>query len=509
MQNSVLIIDFGSQHTQLIAKAVRAQNIYCEICPFQKLPEAGTSFSAVILSDSPFSVFSGNAPQIELSNFRGKVPILAIGYSAHSLIYQEKGEITTADEHEILPVDLTVKTNRAGLFKNVSSPCEVWMSAVETIHSTPSSFIGLASTQDGQVGAFQIKGEDTYGIQFHPELHNSADGKQILSNFLTQIANIDPSWTPNAFAERTIENLKNKIDDEKVVLGLSGGVDSSVTAVLLHQAIGKNLFCIFVNHGLLRKDEFNSVLEQYKHLGLNVKGVDASSRFLGALQGISDPEKKRKIIGKLFIEVFEEEAQKIKDVKYLGQGTIYPDVIESVSIDGSSVAVKSHHNVGGLPERMNLKIIEPIRSLFKNEVREVGRALKMKPELLGRHPFPGPGLAIRIIGEITAERVKMLQEADAIFIDGLKAENLYEKAWQAGAILLPVNSVGVKDDQRTYEKVVALRAVGSTDGMTANWVDLPHDFLQRISNAIINNVDGINRVVYDISSKPPATIEWE
>lgn len=509
MQNTVLIIDFGSQYTQLIARRVREQNMYCEIHPFQKIPENLSVYKAVILSGSPFSVLNKKAPKIDLTLFRGKLPVLAVCYGAQYLVQDEGGMIEPSTTREFGRSNLIHIQAEEILFKNVSENSQVWMSHGDTIKKMPDIFVCLAGTQDVPNAAFRIEGEDTYGIQFHPEVYHSTDGKEILQNFLIEIAQIEPTWTPEAFVDFTIANLKKEIGDEKVVLGLSGGVDSTVAAVLLNKAIGNKLFCIFVNNGLLRKNEFKAVLTQYKDMGLNVKGVDASQRFINALDGIEDPEKKRKIIGKNFIEVFDEEANQIKAVSFLAQGTIYPDVIESVSVNGPSVTIKSHHNVGGLPERMNLKIVEPLRSLFKDEVRNVGKELGIKPELLGRHPFPGPGLAIRIIGAISAERIRVLQEVDAIFIDGLRAWNLYDQVWQAGAILLPISSVGVMGDERTYEKVVALRAVESTDGMTADWVDLPYEFLQKISNKIINNVKGVNRVVYDISSKPPATIEWE
>lgn len=509
MENTVLIIDFGSQYTQLIARRVREQNIYCEIHPFQKIPEDLSAYKAVILSGSPFSVLNENAPQIDLSVFRGKLPVLAVCFGAQYLVHSENGKMESSNSREFGRANLTAIKAGESLFQKVHENSQVWMSHSDTIKELPKNFVRLASTSDVLNAAFRIEGEDTYGIQFHPEVYHSTDGKQMLENFLVNIAKMEQSWTPEAFVDSTVDKLKKEIGDEKVVLGLSGGVDSSVAAVLLNKAIDKNLYCIFVNNGLLRKNEFDEVLVQYKDMGLNVKGVDASERFLTALDGISDPEKKRKTIGKHFIEVFDEEAHHIKNVKYLAQGTIYPDVIESVSVNGPSVTIKSHHNVGGLPERMKLKVVEPLRSLFKDEVRNVGKELGIAKELLGRHPFPGPGLAIRIIGAITAERVRVLQEVDAIFINGLKDWKLYDKVWQAGAILLPVSSVGVMGDERTYEKVVALRAVESTDGMTADWVDLPHDFLQKISNTIINKVKGVNRVVYDISSKPPATIEWE
>ncbi len=509
MQNTVLILDFGSQYTQLIARRVREQNIYCEIHPFQKIPEDLSKYKAVILSGSPFSVLNENAPQVDLNSFRKKLPLLAVCYGAQYMVHHNGGEVEPAVTREFGRAHLSEIPVQDGLLADVPLNSQVWMSHGDTIKVMPEGFTVLASTPDVRNAAYKIDGEDTYGIQFHPEVYHSTDGKQILKNFLLNIAKCQQDWTPEAFVDFTVKDLQEKIGDDKMVLGLSGGVDSTVTAVLLNKAIGKNLYCIFVNNGLLRKNEFSDVLEQYKDMGLNVKGVDASDRFLSALAGVTDPETKRKTIGKLFIDVFDEEAKQISDVKYLAQGTIYPDVIESVSVNGPSVTIKSHHNVGGLPARMNLKIVEPMRSLFKDEVRNVGRELGIKAELLGRHPFPGPGLAIRILGDITAEKVRVLQEVDAIFVNGLKEDGLYDKVWQAGAILLPISSVGVMGDERTYEKVVALRAVESTDGMTADWVNLPYSFLQRISNQIINKVKGVNRVVYDISSKPPATIEWE
>ncbi len=383
------------------------------------------------------------------------------------------------------------------------------MSHSDTIKELPANGVQLASTADVENAAYRIEGETTYAIQFHPEVYHSTDGKQLLENFLVHIAGVKQDWTPDSFVSMTVEGLREQIGDGKVILGLSGGVDSTVAAVLLHQAIGDQLTCIFVNNGLLRKDEFSSVLEQYNGMGLNVKGVDASKLFLAKLAGVSDPEKKRKAIGTTFIDVFDEESKKIEGATFLAQGTIYPDVIESISVNGPSATIKSHHNVGGLPDYMKLKVVEPLRMLFKDEVRRVGKSLGIAKELLARHPFPGPGLAIRILGDITPEKVAMLQEVDAIYIQGLKDAGLYDKVWQAGAILLPVNSVGVMGDERTYEKCVALRAVTSTDGMTADWVNLPYEFLQKTSNDIINKVKGVNRVVYDISSKPPATIEWE
>lgn len=509
MQNNVLILDFGSQYTQLIARRVRELNIYCEIHPYHKVPEDLSGFKATILSGSPFSVRAKDAPHPDLSNIRGKMPLLAVCYGAQYLAHFHGGKVEPSETREYGRAHLSVVKDKEGFFDGVSENSQVWMSHSDTIKELPENAIRLASTEDVKNAAYRIEGEQTFAIQFHPEVYHTTEGKKMLDNFLVKISGIAQSWTPGAFVDLTVAELKEKIGDGKVVLGLSGGVDSTVAAVLLNRAIGKNLYCIFVNNGLLRKDEFEQVLDQYKDMGLNVKGVDASARFLDALKGEDDPEKKRKAIGKTFIDVFDDEAHLIKDVTFLGQGTIYPDVIESVSVNGPSVTIKSHHNVGGLPDYMKLKIVEPLRMLFKDEVRRVGAELGIDKELLGRHPFPGPGLAIRILGDITAEKVKVLQEVDAIFINGLKEWGLYDKVWQAGAILLPVDAVGVMGDERTYEKVVALRAVESTDGMTADWVNLPYDFLQKTSNAIINRVKGVNRVVYDISSKPPATIEWE
>ncbi len=509
MQNTVLILDFGSQYTQLIARRVRELNIYCEIHPYNNLPNNVSDFKAVILSGSPFSVRAENAPHPDLSKIRGTKPLLAICYGAQYLAHFNGGLVAPSDTREYGRANLSFVKSNEPFFEGIQQGSQVWMSHSDTIKQLPDNAIKLASTADVENAAYRIEGEDTYAIQFHPEVYHSTDGKQLLENFLVKISGVKQTWTPDNFVDMTVANLKQQIGNDKVVLGLSGGVDSTVAAVLLHRAIGKQLHCIFVNNGLLRKNEFQSVLTQYEGMGLNVKGVDASARFLNALKGISDPEAKRKTIGRVFIEVFDDEANKIEDAKWLGQGTIYPDVIESVSVNGPSVTIKSHHNVGGLPDFMKLKVVEPLRMLFKDEVRRVGASLGIDKELLGRHPFPGPGLAIRILGDITPEKVAILQEVDAIFINALKQEGLYDKVWQAGAILLPVESVGVMGDERTYEKCVALRAVESTDGMTADWVHLPYEFLQKVSNAIINRVKGVNRVVYDISSKPPATIEWE
>jgi GMP synthase (glutamine-hydrolysing) len=508
--NNVLILDFGSQYTQLIARRVRELNIYCEIHPFNKIPDNIDAYKAVILSGSPFSVRGEDALHPDLSKIKGKKPVLAVCYGAQYLAHFSGGEVAPSNTREYGRANLSFIKPDEAFFKNINKGSQVWMSHSDTIKHLPTKGVLLASTHDVQNAAFKIEGEETYAIQFHPEVYHSTDGKQLLENFLVHIANVEQDWTPQSFVEETVENLQNKLGNDKVVLGLSGGVDSSVAAMLLHKAIGKNLYCIFVNNGLLRKNEFHDVLEQYQGMGLNVKGVDASARFLDALAGLSDPELKRKAIGNAFIEVFDAEAHEISGVKWLAQGTIYPDIIESVSATGGpSATIKSHHNVGGLPDFMKLKIVEPLKALFKDEVRRVGASMNMDAALLGRHPFPGPGLAIRILGDITAEKVRILQEVDAVFINGLKEWNLYDKVWQAGAILLPVNSVGVMGDERTYEKCVALRAVESTDGMTADWVNLPYEFLQKTSNDIINKVKGVNRVVYDISSKPPATIEWE
>ncbi len=508
--DKILILDFGSQYTQLIARRVRELNIYSEIHPFSKIPTELSEYKAVILSGSPMSVRSEDAFHPDLSGIRGEKPVLAVCYGAQYLAHFSGGEVAESNTREYGRANLSFVKEGEAFFKDVKVGSQVWMSHSDTIKTLPTNAHLLASTHDVKNAAYKIEGETTYAIQFHPEVYHSTDGKQLLQNFLVNIANVNPDWTPDSFVEETVDGLKAQLGNDKVVLGLSGGVDSSVAAMLLHKAIGENLYCIFVNNGLLRKDEFSQVLEQYKGMGLNVKGVDASARFLDALAGLSDPELKRKAIGRVFIEVFDDEANQIENVKWLAQGTIYPDVIESVSATGGpSATIKSHHNVGGLPDFMKLKIVEPLKALFKDEVRRVGASMGMDKQLLGRHPFPGPGLAIRILGDITSEKVRILQEVDAVFINGLKEAGLYDKVWQAGAILLPVNSVGVMGDERTYEKCVALRAVESTDGMTADWVNLPYEFLQKTSNDIINKVKGVNRVVYDISSKPPATIEWE
>lgn len=509
MQEKVLILDFGSQYTQLIARRVRELFIYCEIHPYNNPPKDISSFKAVILSGSPFSVRAEDAPHPDLEEIKGKIPLLGICYGAQYLAHFFGGEVSPSNTREYGRAHLSYFNSKDSFFKGVSENSQVWMSHADTILTLPTDAERLGSTEDVSNAAYKFSNESTYAIQFHPEVFHSKDGKQILENFLVGIAEVKQDWTPDSFVEMTLKEIQEKVGQDKVILGLSGGVDSSVAALLLHRAIGDQLNCIFVNNGLLRKNEFEEVLEQYSGMGLNVKGVDASDQFLDALDGISDPETKRKIIGKIFIDVFDAESQKVEGAKWLGQGTIYPDVIESISVNGPSATIKSHHNVGGLPDYMKLKLVEPLRMLFKDEVRRVGKSMGMDAALLGRHPFPGPGLAIRILGEITREKVRILQEVDALFIQGLRKWDLYDQIWQAGAMFLPVNSVGVMGDERTYENCVALRAVQSTDGMTADWVDLPYSFLQKISNEIINNVKGINRVVYDISSKPPATIEWE
>jgi GMP synthase (glutamine-hydrolysing) len=509
MQETILILDFGSQYTQLIARRVRELNVYCEIHPYNKIPEITKWIRGVILSGSPFSVRDKNSPAPDLSAFRAKVPILAVCYGAQYLAQLDGGEVKASNNREYGRANLSFIEGSSPLMKGMSDGSQVWMSHGDTIMKTPASFKVIAGTSDVKVAGFSIDKEQTYGIQFHPEVYHTTEGIVLLKNFVIGICGCSATWTPESFVGSTVAWLKEKIGDDKVILGLSGGVDSTVAGVLLHHAIGPNLHCIFVNNGLLRKNEFQKVLDSYQHMHLNVKGVDASELFLNALDGVSDPEKKRKIIGKIFIDVFESEARKIKGIHWLAQGTIYPDVIESVSVKGPSATIKSHHNVGGLPKHLNLKIVEPLNSLFKDEVRKVGRALGIDPDLISRHPFPGPGLAVRILGEITRERVELLQEVDDIFISGLRNNGLYDSVWQAFSVLLPVRSVGVMGDERTYENVVSLRAVTSTDGMTADWAHLPYDVLARISNEIINKVRGVNRVVYDISSKPPATIEWE
>lgn len=509
MQEQILIIDFGSQFTQLIARRIRELNVYCEIHPYNNIPKITKDIKGVILSGSPHSVREENPPRPDLSEIKGKMPLLGVCYGAQLLSHFYGGEVAKSNTREYGRANLSFVNHDNELFQTISLNSQVWMSHGDSIVKIPDNYEIIASTHDVKVAGYAVKGEKTYGVQFHPEVYHSTEGTQLIKNFVYDICKCAGDWTSDSFIDTTVAELKEKLGNDKVILGLSGGVDSSVAAVLLHKAIGKNLHCIFVDNGLLRKNEFDSVLDSYKHMGLNVKGVNAKQRFYDALAGVTDPEKKRKAIGKIFVDVFDDESKLVTDAKWLGQGTIYPDVIESVSVKGPSATIKSHHNVGGLPDYMKLQVVEPLRSLFKDEVRRVGKALHIDDAILGRHPFPGPGLAIRILGDITEQKVEILQEVDSIFIEGLKNNGLYDQVWQAGAIFLPIQSVGVMGDERTYENVVALRAVSSTDGMTADWCHLPYEFLAKISNEIINKVKGVNRVVYDISSKPPATIEWE
>jgi GMP synthase (glutamine-hydrolysing) len=504
-----LILDFGSQYTQLIARRIRELNVYCEIYPFNHFPEPGSNVKGVILSGSPYSVRDINAPSPDISSIKGKIPLLGVCYGAQLLVQSFGGDVMPSATREYGRANLVYINQEDLLFRSVTPGTQVWMSHGDTITKIPEGYEITGSTSDVEAGAYKIEGESTWGIQFHPEVYHTTEGTTILKNFVVNICGCSMTWTPDSFVTSTVSDLRKKLGNDKVILGLSGGVDSSVAAFILHRAIGKNLTCIFIDNGLLRKNEFESVVESYQGLGLNIVPVRAGERFLGQLGGVSDPEKKRKIIGRVFIEVFDEEAHKVKDVKWLAQGTIYPDVIESVSVNGPSATIKSHHNVGGLPEKMHLKVIEPLRLLFKDEVRRAGLALGLPDFILKRHPFPGPGLAIRLLGEVTKEKLEMLRDADSIFIEGLKKNELYDSVWQAGVILLPVRSVGVMGDERTYENAVVLRAVVSTDGMTADWARLPYEFLGAVSNDIINRVKGINRVVFDISSKPPSTIEWE
>ena len=508
MPQQILILDFGSQYTQLIARRVRELNVYCEIHPFNKIPALTSEVKGVILSGSPCSVRDEEAPKVDFSRFE-KVPLLGVCYGAQLMAHTMGGQVKPSHIREFGRAKLTTVDHHNDLLKEISLDTQVWMSHSDTISAVPEEFEVIASTSTVPVAAFRIRGKEKYGIQFHPEVTHTTEGKNLLRNFVVHICDCAQDWTPDQFVESTVSELKQKLADDKVVMALSGGVDSTVAATLIHRAIGKNLHCIFVDNGLLRKNEYQQVLDSYQHMGLNIQGIDAKDLFYKALSGLSEPEAKRKAIGKTFIEVFDTEAHKIKDVKWLGQGTIYPDVIESVSVKGPSATIKSHHNVGGLPDKMKLKVVEPLNTLFKDEVRVVGKTLNIDPAILGRHPFPGPGLGIRILGEINPEKVGVLQEVDHIFISGLKQHGLYDKVWQAGAILTPLQSVGVMGDERTYERVVSLRAVTSTDGMTADWAHLPYEFLAQVSSDIINKVKGVNRVVYDISSKPPATIEWE
>lgn len=510
MHETILILDFGSQVTQLIARRVRELNIYCEIHPWNKAPELTDNVKGVIFSGSPFSVKQDGAPKPDVTKYTSQRPVLGICYGAQLLAETHGGEVVRSTHREYGRANLVSVEATNKLMKEVPLNSQVWMSHGDTILNPGNGAKIICSTEDVACAGYQFEGKDVYGVQFHPEVYHSTDGKQLLQNFAIDICGCTQDWTPSQFVEETVSQLKTQLGNDKVIMGLSGGVDSSVAAMLVHKAIGENLICIFVDNGLLRKNEYEDVLHSYKDMGLNIKGVDAKEKFYSALAGLTDPEAKRKAIGKVFIDVFDEESKHYSDAKWLGQGTIYPDVIESVSVSGGpSQTIKSHHNVGGLPDYMKLQVVEPLRLLFKDEVRRVGRSMQIKDSILDRHPFPGPGLGIRILGEITAEKVRILQEVDAIWINGLKSNNLYNEVWQAGAILLPVQSVGVMGDERTYEQAVALRAVNSTDGMTADWSRLPYEFLAKVSNDIINKVKGVNRVVYDISSKPPATIEWE
>ncbi|CAG5004662.1 GMP synthase [glutamine-hydrolyzing] [Dyadobacter sp. CECT 9275] len=509
MTEQILILDFGSQYTQLIARRIRELNVYCEIHPYNNFPDLTPNVKGVILSGSPCSVRDEDAPKIDFDKFRRIVPVLGVCYGAQLMAHMLGGEVQPSKHREYGRARLEIGDRDSSLLADLSPSSQVWMSHGDTIVDIPDNFRIIASTESVKVAAFKIADELTYGIQFHPEVTHSTEGKTLMHNFVVGICGCKQDWTSESFVEQTVSHLRHKLGNDRVVMALSGGVDSTVAATLVHQAIGVNLFCIFVDNGLLRKNEYEEVLHSYQDMGLNIKGVDAKDHFYAALNNLTDPEEKRKAIGRSFIEIFDQEAHLIEEVKWLGQGTIYPDVIESVSVKGPSATIKSHHNVGGLPDFMKLKVVEPLNTLFKDEVRAVGRTLGISENILGRHPFPGPGLAIRILGDITAEKVEILQQVDAIFIGGLKKWDLYKEVWQAGAMLLPVQSVGVMGDERTYESVVALRAVTSVDGMTADWAHLPYDFLAEVSNDIINRVKGVNRVVYDISSKPPATIEWE
>ncbi len=510
MHEMILILDFGSQYTQLIARRIRELNVYCEIHPWNKIPKIESNVKGVILSGSPFSVRDASSPLPDLSEIKGKTPLLGVCFGAQFLAHHFGGEVLPSSTREYGRANLSFVDSNNILTKGMSNDSQVWMSHGDTIARIPSNYSIISSTKDVEIAGYAVNDEQTFGIQFHPEVYHTSEGKLLLSNFIVSICKCSCDWTPDSFVEETIKDLQTKLGNDKVILGLSGGVDSTVAAILLHKAIGENLHCIFVDNGLLRKDEFETVLDSYKGMGLNIKGIGAADKFYKELKGLTDPELKRKAIGKVFIEVFDEESKKVSGAKWLGQGTIYPDVIESISgTGGPSQTIKSHHNVGGLPDYMKLQVVEPLRLLFKDEVRRIGRSLKIDNKLLERHPFPGPGLGIRILGEVSLEKVRILQEVDAIFVNGLKEDGLYDTVWQAGAIFLPIQSVGVMGDERTYENAIALRAVSSTDGMTADWCHLPYEFLAKISNKIINQVKGINRVTYDISSKPPATIEWE
>ncbi len=509
MENKVLIVDFGSQYTQLIARRIRELFIFCEIYPYNTLPKNLLDYKAVVFSGSPYSVYQEDSPNIDLEKFIGKIPVLAICYGAQFIANNKKGKVENSNSREYGRARLTYIDNESILFNGISKDNQVWMSHGDTIVELPEDAELIASTESVENAAYSLNEEKVFGLQFHPEVFHTDNGLKIFENFFLHILKFNQNWTPKLFVQDSVKEIKTIVGNAKVILGISGGVDSTVAAVLLNKAIGDNLNCVFVNNGLLRKDEFAEVLTQYENMGLNVVGVDASNEFITGLRGITDPEQKRKVIGSTFIDVFERQSKKIQDAKWLAQGTIYPDVIESISVKGPSSTIKSHHNVGGIPDKMNLKIIEPLKMLFKDEVRRIGESLEIDSNILNRHPFPGPGLGIRILGEVDQESIRLVQEADKIYIDSLKKWDLYDKIWQAGSILLPVRSVGVMGDERTYERCVSLRAVVSTDGMTADWYEFPNDFLKEVSNKIINKVSGINRVVYDISSKPPATIEWE
>jgi len=508
MLDKVLVIDFGSQYTQLIARRIREQHVYCEIVPHYTDLVLDSHVKGIVLSGGPCSVNQADAPDFDFTSVVGIIPILAICYGAQLLAKRYGGSVETSNKREYGRAQLQID-HPSALWDSLESDAQVWMSHGDTILSLPKGYEIMGQTKNIEIAAFQHTAYPIYALQFHPEVTHTYQGAQIVRNFLFNICKLTPSWTPNQFIDSTVAALQQELKGEDVICGLSGGVDSTVTAMLIHKAIGDRLTCIFVDNGLLRKNEFHEVLKQYEQLGLNIRGIEAQDRFYDALKGVTDPEEKRKIIGRMFIDVFQEEAEKLEYVGYLAQGTIYPDVIESISVNGPSATIKSHHNVGGLPEEMHLRVVEPLKYLFKDEVRNVGRDLGLNEDFIGRHPFPGPGLAIRILSDITPEKVNILQQVDAIFINELRREGLYHEVWQAFAVLLPVSSVGVMGDERTYEQVVALRAVGSTDGMTADWSRLPYDFLGEVSNKIINQIKGVNRVVYDISSKPPATIEWE
>ena len=506
--DKILVIDFGSQYTRLIARRVREAGVYSEVHPFNHIPALTEEVRGVILSGSPASVNDKDAPSPDLSGIRGHVPVLAICYGAQLLAKLGGGEVAGAPSREYGRAILHTENNDP-LFDGVPKSTTVWMSHGDSIVRLPAGARLIGSTDDVANAAFRLDGESTWAIQFHPEVHHTDQGPRILSNFVKNICRCSGEWTPASFIDSTVTSLKETIGYGEVILGLSGGVDSSVAALLLQKAVGERLHCIFVDSGLLRKNEFDEVLASYGGMGLQVEGIRAADRFLGDLRGVTDPEAKRKIIGRDYVEVFYEAARKYGNARFLAQGTIYPDVIESAPVGTQAVTIKSHHNVGGLPKDLHFEIVEPLRLLFKDEVRKVGKALGLDPAILNRHPFPGPGLGIRVLGEVTPDKVRTLQEADAIFISALRQYGLYDEVWQAGAMLLPVKSVGVMGDERTYESTVALRAVHSVDGMTADWVHLPYELLAEVSSEIINKVRGVNRVVYDISSKPPSTIEWE